>query len=167
MHTTHTPTTDILASDAPLRIVSGEGTVGHVEEYTGAHTVRALRARLTRERCGGDRWARVEYLVVPAAESTTGIHMNPQPHGRHTMSISEDDLTTPSTRSSDVCIYWDDADPENTGPAWVSEDGSGRLDLVGWSDGSVDGGGRNVAHYFNADGLYLGPDCDGVYPILA
>lgn len=39
-------------------IISGEGTEpGAIEPHTGAPTRRAIRARLTRERCGGDRWA--------------------------------------------------------------------------------------------------------------
>lgn len=39
-------------------IISGEGTgPGVVEPHTGVPTLRAIRARLTRERCGGDRWA--------------------------------------------------------------------------------------------------------------
>lgn len=50
----------IIKSGKPLEIVSGEGETGTVEEYTGAKTVRAIKARLTRERCGGDRWARVD-----------------------------------------------------------------------------------------------------------
>lgn len=43
-----------------LWIVSGEGEIGFTLEYTGKRTLRALRCRLTRERCNGDRWARVE-----------------------------------------------------------------------------------------------------------
>ena len=50
----------IIATGKPLEIVSGEGENGTAEEYTGAKTVRAIKARLTRERCGGDRWARVD-----------------------------------------------------------------------------------------------------------
>jgi hypothetical protein len=43
---------------AHIEIINGEGTgEGTVEEYTGVQTARAIRARLTRERCGGDRWA--------------------------------------------------------------------------------------------------------------
>lgn len=42
-------------------IVSGEGTGnGHRKTFTGNRTARAIRARLTKERCGGDRWAYVE-----------------------------------------------------------------------------------------------------------
>lgn len=50
----------VIATGKPLEIVSGEGENGMVEIYTGAKTVRAIKARLTRERCGGDRWARVD-----------------------------------------------------------------------------------------------------------
>ena len=39
-------------------IISGEGTgPGTIEPHNGLPTMRAIRARLTRERCGGDRWA--------------------------------------------------------------------------------------------------------------
>lgn len=38
-------------------ILSGEGECGTWERHTGRPTLRAIRARLTRERCGGDRWA--------------------------------------------------------------------------------------------------------------
>jgi hypothetical protein len=51
--------TDVIAT-APLRIVSGEGVQGGIETYTGTRTERALKMRLTRERCGGQRWARAE-----------------------------------------------------------------------------------------------------------
>ncbi len=50
----------IIATGKPLEIVSGEGENGTSEIYTGVKTVRAVKARLTRERCGGDRWARVD-----------------------------------------------------------------------------------------------------------
>lgn len=38
---------------------SGEGDLGTIEEYRGAPTLRAIKGRLTRERAGGDRWARL------------------------------------------------------------------------------------------------------------
>ena len=48
----------VSALDSEIKIVSGEGTGnGHIELYTGKRTARAVLARLTRERCGGDRWA--------------------------------------------------------------------------------------------------------------
>jgi hypothetical protein len=50
----------LLANNFPLEIVSGEGAQGTCEPYNGALTVRAVLARLTRERAGGDRWARVQ-----------------------------------------------------------------------------------------------------------
>lgn len=40
-----------------IEIVSGEGEQGTVEDYEGKRTIRAIKARLTKERCGGDRWA--------------------------------------------------------------------------------------------------------------
>ena len=39
-------------------IISGEGEVGIIEPHTGRATKRAVITRLTRERCGGDRWAK-------------------------------------------------------------------------------------------------------------
>lgn len=39
-----------------IQIVSGEGEQGKVETYNGKRTVRALKSRITKECCGGDRW---------------------------------------------------------------------------------------------------------------
>jgi len=50
----------LLATGKPLKIVSGEGENGTAQDYTGVKTVRAIKRRLNRERCGGDRWARVD-----------------------------------------------------------------------------------------------------------
>ena len=60
---------------ATIWIVSGEGTgQGHRQRYEGAMTVLALEARLTRERCGGDRWARVEVETATRhSEETTPV----------------------------------------------------------------------------------------------
>jgi hypothetical protein len=41
-----------------IEIISGEGELGSIEDYTGKRTIRAIKLRLARERCGGDRWAR-------------------------------------------------------------------------------------------------------------
>lgn len=41
-----------------IKILSGEGDYGNFEIYTGKRTPRAIKMRLTKERCGGDRWAR-------------------------------------------------------------------------------------------------------------
>lgn len=43
-----------------IRIISGEGIEGTIKPYSGARTLRGIKARLTHERCGGDRWARAE-----------------------------------------------------------------------------------------------------------
>jgi len=44
-----------------ITILSGEGECGTREAYTGKHTTRALKLRLAKERCHGDRWAKAEY----------------------------------------------------------------------------------------------------------
>lgn len=59
-----------LDSGIEIRIVSGEGAIGNTETYNGKRTVRALKSRLTRECCNGDRWARAEALV--SSESASG-----------------------------------------------------------------------------------------------
>lgn len=41
-------------------IISGEGEQESFELYTGKRSIRAIKSRLTCERCGGDRWARAE-----------------------------------------------------------------------------------------------------------
>lgn len=48
---------EYLQTAQKIEIVSGEGTMGTVEEYNGKRTVKAIKARLTKERCNGDRWA--------------------------------------------------------------------------------------------------------------
>ena len=40
-----------------IAIVSGEGSVGAVETYHGARTMRAIKERLTRQIVSGVRWA--------------------------------------------------------------------------------------------------------------
>lgn len=54
----------ILKSDAEIRIVSGEGLQGYIEDYEDTRTLRALKIKLKEEKCGGDRWARAEYDVT-------------------------------------------------------------------------------------------------------
>jgi hypothetical protein len=40
-------------------IISGEGTgEGHREKYHDVRTITAIKNKLTRERCNGDRWAK-------------------------------------------------------------------------------------------------------------
>jgi len=40
-----------------IKIVSGEGEQGTVEDYEGTRTERAICMKLAKEECGGDRWA--------------------------------------------------------------------------------------------------------------
>jgi hypothetical protein len=51
---------EYIANAESIEIVSGEGTQGTVEDYEGKRTLRAIRSRLTKERCQGDRWAYVK-----------------------------------------------------------------------------------------------------------
>ena len=43
-----------------IYIIAGEGEQGTRTLYTGKTTIRAIKSRLTRERCNGDRWARAD-----------------------------------------------------------------------------------------------------------
>jgi len=65
---------EILDSNIEIRIVSGEGDVGGAEAYTGKRTIRALKSRLTRERCHGDRWARAEALVNAETDDYPAVY---------------------------------------------------------------------------------------------
>ena len=40
-----------------ISIISGEGEVGTTDKYTGKRSLLAIKRRLTKERCHGDRWA--------------------------------------------------------------------------------------------------------------
>jgi len=55
-------TIDKLIETNEIRIVSGEGEVGTSEIYNGKRTIRAIKMRLSKERCGGDRWAIAKVL---------------------------------------------------------------------------------------------------------
>lgn len=57
-----------------IRIVYGEGDVGTVERYTGKRTLRAIKMRLTKERCSGDRWAKA--LVFSHANDAGDVFIN-------------------------------------------------------------------------------------------
>lgn len=48
----------MLENTKKILILSGEGTQGAFEEYQGTRTERALKSKLTKEKCNGDRWAR-------------------------------------------------------------------------------------------------------------
>ncbi|MFA6118188.1 MAG: hypothetical protein WC729_29645 [Sphingomonas sp.] len=63
-----------------IKIVSGEGQRGQSVTYEGALTVRALKARITKEKAGGDRWARIEvatqyreYETVTAEQAIAAV----------------------------------------------------------------------------------------------
>ena len=43
---------------AEILIFSGEGETGTWKEYKGKDSDRAIKLRLTKERCNGDRWAK-------------------------------------------------------------------------------------------------------------
>ena len=64
-------------------------------------------------------------------------------------------------------IYWDNQDPNNSGPAYRDyendqEIDSGLLEFEGFPQGCE---GYNLADYFGNDGEYLGPDEGGIEPI--
>lgn len=65
--------------------------------------------------------------------------------------------------AEDITIFWDRQDANNEGPAWRTETESGALEFRGWS--SNDAEGYHLGDYFQG-GRYLGPDQDGIYPIL-
>lgn len=60
-----------IANAQRILILSGEGYEGTYSEYTGKRTVRALKSRLTKERCGGDRWARAYISAGPQYKDGT------------------------------------------------------------------------------------------------
>ena len=63
------------AVDHPIHITSGEGELGTTEIYTGKRTERAIKLRLARERCGGDRWARAEiYMHTSVFDCEIGMN---------------------------------------------------------------------------------------------
>lgn len=57
-----------------IQIFSGEGDYGSFELFTGKRTMRAIKMRLTKERCGGDRWARA--LVYSHSNDHYDIYYN-------------------------------------------------------------------------------------------
>ena len=50
-------------TNAPIRIVSGEGEQGSITNYNGKHSGLALLRKLNAENCHGDRWSRAEICV--------------------------------------------------------------------------------------------------------
>ena len=57
-------------------IISGEGSgPGTIERYEGAKTAKALRNRLSRERCHGDRWADAWVCLAVEPDPVAGVSM--------------------------------------------------------------------------------------------
>lgn len=46
-----------------IRIISGEGEIGSSELYHGKRSIRAIKMRLTKERCHGDRCAKAVVFI--------------------------------------------------------------------------------------------------------
>ena len=71
-------------------------------------------------------------------------------------------LKNPATKG--ITLYWDRQDSANEGPAYRTSDDSGSLELLRWEG---DAAGMHLENFFRGpDGAYLGPDADGVYPVL-
>lgn len=64
-----------IEKDKEILIVSGEGEIGTAEVYRGKHTQRAIKSRLTRERCHGDRWARAIQYSHTNDHGLVGINL--------------------------------------------------------------------------------------------
>ena len=75
--------------DSDIVILSGEGEGGTFEHYTGKRAPQAIKTKLTRERCHGDRWAKA-YIYLH--ESETGcVYVNLE-DTRDMREIDEDDI---------------------------------------------------------------------------
>lgn len=59
---------DAYLRDNEIMILSGEGNAGTFRRFTGKRTTRAIRSRLARERCNGDRWAKA-YVYLHESDS--------------------------------------------------------------------------------------------------
>ena len=59
----------------PIVILSGEGEVGTYSSYMGAYTERAIRSRLSKERCNGDRWAKA-YIYSHLTDDDQRVFVN-------------------------------------------------------------------------------------------
>ena len=63
-------------TENPIIIISGEGERGTIEQYTGKKTQRAIKRRLTKEQCNGERWAKaVQYLHDTAYGDKAGVDL--------------------------------------------------------------------------------------------
>ena len=75
-------------------ILSGEGEVGTWERHTGKGTLTAIRRRLNRERCNGDRWASVWVPAGEGYEDDAYMEINEdtgEPTGDY-RTVTEDDI---------------------------------------------------------------------------
>ena len=63
-----------MASRREYMILSGEGTGAGTWERTRPMTETGIKRRLTRERCGGDRWAQA-YYRCESDQSETWINV--------------------------------------------------------------------------------------------
>lgn len=68
-----TTVTERIEKGNAITIVSGEGEIGTLEAYKGKRTIRAIKMRLTKERCHGDRWA---WAMVFSHHSTSGVSVS-------------------------------------------------------------------------------------------
>lgn len=58
----------LLDNNGQILILSGEGSQGTFEKFTGKRTGLAIERKLAKERCGGDRWARA-YIYLHESET--------------------------------------------------------------------------------------------------
>lgn len=71
-------------------------------------------------------------------------------------------------KPSPVKLYWDKQDPGNTGVAYRYVDGnvgSGALEYAGLSIVSKFNA-EDCEAFFDGDGMYTGPNADGVWPVF-
>lgn len=66
-----------------IQIISGEGENGTAEIYTGKRTMLAIKRRLTKERCKGQRWAKaIQCLYNNGADVFIDIESGQQCSGK-------------------------------------------------------------------------------------
>ncbi len=51
---------NIIKDSEEIIIISGEGEMGTEEEYNGKRSLRAIKLRLTKEKCGGNSMGKAE-----------------------------------------------------------------------------------------------------------
>lgn len=73
-------------------IISGEGETGNIEAYHGTDSPRAIKMRLAKERCNGDRWARAYRLAQVGDAMSDDIGVYSEIDGDDMRSINLDDI---------------------------------------------------------------------------